>query len=100
MTSRRTWAIRAAFTASLVVGSAAVAQAPVQLPIEASVARGARLYENWATESTAREQVFPNPAFTTKDVRVEPADTWRCVTCHGWDYKGSNGFPSIRERHK
>jgi mono/diheme cytochrome c family protein len=84
--------------ASLVVGSAAVAQAPQQLPIEASVARGARLYENWATESTAREQVFPNPAFTTKDVRVEPADTWRCVTCHGWDYKGSNGFPSIRER--
>lgn len=98
MRSSRAWTIALALLAGLVTGSATVAQTSLSLPLEASIARGARLYENWAAESTAREQVFPNPEFTTKDVRVEPAETWRCVTCHGWDYKGANGFKGIRDR--
>ena len=65
---------------------------------DASIARGARLYENWAHESREREEALPNPLFTTKDVRVDAADTWRCVECHGWDYKGNHGFPSILSR--
>jgi mono/diheme cytochrome c family protein len=87
-----------ALMASLAAGLAAAAEPTAFYSMDASIARGARLYENWALESTAREQVLPNPAFTTKDVRVEPAETWRCVTCHGWDYKGSNDFVGIRDR--
>jgi len=73
---------------------------PMPGALEASIARGARLYENWAAESTAREQIYPNPAFTPKpgQARLEPADTWRCVSCHGWDYKGANGFTGIRDQ--
>jgi mono/diheme cytochrome c family protein len=87
-----------ALMASLTGGLAAAADPAPATSMDASIARGARLYENWAQESTAREQILPNPAFTTKEVRVEAADTWRCVTCHGWDYKGSNGFVGIRDQ--
>lgn len=96
---RRTSLAAVALMASLGAATA-VAADPASFSIDASVARGARLYENWALESTAREQVLPNPAFATKQVRVEPADTWRCVTCHGWDYKGDNGFDGIRGEQK
>ncbi|HTT09995.1 MAG TPA: c-type cytochrome [Burkholderiaceae bacterium] len=88
----------AALMAGLAAGPAAAAETTAFYSIDASITRGARLYENWALESTARAQILPNPAFTTKDVRVEAGDTWRCVTCHGWDYKGNNDFPSIRDR--
>jgi mono/diheme cytochrome c family protein len=88
----------AVLAAGLAAGSAALAQTGASL--DASIARGARLYENWQTESSAREQVLPNPAFKTKDVRVEASDTWRCVTCHGWDYKGDHGFTGIRDQQR
>ena len=90
--------VLSALLASLASGLAGVAEAATPLSLEASIARGARLYENWAHESGEREEVVPHPAFATKDVRVEAADTWRCVECHGWDYKGNHGFPSIRGR--
>jgi mono/diheme cytochrome c family protein len=84
--------------AGLLAGSAGAAEPASHTSVDASIARGARLYENWAQESNEREEVLPHPAFSTKDVRVDAADTWRCVTCHGWDYKGNHGFPSIRSR--
>lgn len=91
-----------AVASALAVGSVtlpAQATSPsAALSDEASVARGARLYEDWAHESREREPVLPNPEFKTKNIRVEPPDTWRCVTCHGWDYKGMHGFTGIRKR--
>lgn len=68
------------------------------LALEASIARGARLYENWSLESGQREEILPHPEFRTKSNRVEAADTWRCVECHGWDYQGNHGFGGIRAR--
>jgi len=84
--------------ASLIAGSAAAAEPANAMSQDASIARGARLYENWAQESRQREEVLPNPAFATKDVRVDAGDTWRCVECHGWDYKGNHGFPGMLGR--
>jgi len=71
------------------------------------VAQGAQLYDDWS-------QVVPNSSVPPGDNLIwsrqtnntrTGADTWRCVTCHGWDYQGkegafksganATGFPSI-----
>lgn len=93
-----TLTVFSAILAILGTGSTDAAAQSNALSTEASIARGARLYEHWAHESGEREEVVPHPAFATKTVRVDPPDTWRCVECHGWDYKGRHGFPSIRKR--
>jgi mono/diheme cytochrome c family protein len=66
----------------------------------ASVVRGGRLYDNFILETKGRAPNHPHPLFKTKLVRIAPADTWRCVSCHGWDYKGSNGFIGVVGRQK
>ncbi len=66
----------------------------------ASVVRGARLYDNLGVELKIRMPNQSNPVFKTQQTRVPMADTWRCVECHGWDYKGQNGFSGIRSRLK
>ena len=51
---------------------------------------GGKLYDNtWV----ATNQPLPdgaNPAYP-KSLATVPTDTWRCVSCHGWDYKGTDG---------
>lgn len=66
----------------------------------ASVARGGRLYDNWSLESKGHLPNQPNPAFKVRQVLVAPSDTWRCVACHGWDYKGKHGIVGITGRQK
>lgn len=75
-----------------------LAAAPAVAVDSASIVRGGRLYDNWSHESKERQPPHPNPAFKTKQVRVAAADTWRCVECHGWDYKGKHGTIGIRGR--
>jgi mono/diheme cytochrome c family protein len=36
-----------------------------------------------------------HPTFVNKTSGMSGADSWRCVSCHGWDYKGNNGFVGI-----
>lgn len=64
----------------------------------ASVVRGGRLYDNWSLESRGRSPNHPNPAFKGRQVAVP--DTWRCVSCHGWDYQGFHGIKGIGGRRK
>jgi mono/diheme cytochrome c family protein len=66
----------------------------------ASVVRGGRLYDNWITETRARAPNHSNPAFKTRQVVVAAPDTWRCVECHGWDYKGKHGIKGIQGLQK
>ena len=60
---------------------------------EAMVARGAQLYDDWS-------KVVPNAAVPGGNHPIwarqsnntrSGADTWRCVSCHGWDYQGKEG---------
>jgi mono/diheme cytochrome c family protein len=84
--------------AALAAFLAGLASTPALATDSASIVRGGRLYDNWSHESKERQPPQPNPAFKTKQVRVAAADTWRCVECHGWDYKGKHGIVGIRGR--
>ncbi|MGI9480853.1 MAG: c-type cytochrome [Hyphomicrobiales bacterium] len=54
------------------------------------LAIGGKLYDNIWTMTAINPPEKPNPAFPA-DIDVSASETWRCVSCHGWDYKGKDG---------
>ncbi|MDX1812827.1 MAG: hypothetical protein R3240_12800, partial [Gammaproteobacteria bacterium] len=59
--------------------------------------RGGRLFDNWFAEMKAVDSNFPdpvvkNPLWETRNPAVPDvqslSDSWRCVNCHNWTYKG------------
>ena len=59
----------------------------------ASVVRGGRLYDNWFEEIHERPPETVHPAYPAEGPRADdPATSWRCKECHGWDYKGKDGI--------
>jgi hypothetical protein len=55
----------------------------------ASVSRGGRLFDNWILETKDRPPLAINPDYLYDQKLVDSAEvSWRCVACHGWDYKG------------
>ncbi len=57
-----------------------------------SVSRGGRLYDNWHLESRERTPDKTHPAYPAgKADTNDPAVSWHCKECHGWDYKGASG---------
>ena len=55
-----------------------------------SIARGARLYDNWMEELLAHKPRTNHPAYPASG-KMRGYPTWRCKECHGWDYKGNKG---------
>jgi mono/diheme cytochrome c family protein len=63
---------------------------PLSLPV--SIAHGGRLYDDWQAEEGARKQGLPHPAYPSTSYYANDASmTWRCKSCHGWDYQGNRG---------
>ncbi len=56
------------------------------------LARGAGLYDNWFALLGVVPPAGNMPIWgrQTTNTRSGP-DTWRCATCHGWDYQGAEG---------
>lgn len=55
------------------------------------VSRGAALYDDWiAATGSAPQGNMPLWSNQSTNSR-SGADTWRCVECHGWDYRGNQG---------
>ena len=52
------------------------------------VSLGGKLYDNYWAGSGANPPAMRNPAFPS-DLTVSDTDSWRCVSCHGWDYDGA-----------
>jgi hypothetical protein len=67
------------------------AQAPRQDRGQAAIlSYGGRLYDNhWVVLKRAPPSK-PNPLYPGEPLSAITS-TWRCVSCHGWDYSGSSG---------
>ena len=61
------------------------------LPVTASAARGALLYDRWWAELGAPLPSTSPVAHAVAPDALADGTTWRCAECHGWDYKGSTG---------
>jgi mono/diheme cytochrome c family protein len=54
------------------------------------LAYGGRLYDTWWAVLFRDPPEGDHPAYPSRG-RRSGSDTWRCVECHGWDYKGKDG---------
>ncbi|KAB2913978.1 MAG: hypothetical protein F9K29_15495 [Hyphomicrobiaceae bacterium] len=61
------------------------------------LAAGGRIYDNWWEALDHKKPQGTNPAYPSAGKRTG-ATTWRCVECHGWDYKGKDGIYGSGER--
>lgn len=53
------------------------------------VSLGGKLYDDFWEASDTAPPKRRNPAFPS-DISVADKDSWRCVSCHGWDYNGAD----------
>jgi thiosulfate dehydrogenase len=63
-----------------------------------TLAAGGRIYDTWWDALDRKKPSGTNPAYPTTGKRTG-ATTWRCVECHGWDYKGKDGLYRDGERY-
>lgn len=60
---------------------------------EENIVRGGQLYDQWS--ALLPDVVVPpgnHPIWNRQANNTRSGvDTWRCVSCHGWDYQGTNG---------
>ncbi len=62
-----------------------------------TLAAGGRIYDTWWDALDRKKPEGTNPAYPAGSKR-KGATTWRCVECHGWDYKGKDGLYGTGER--
>ncbi len=81
------------FSSALVAIFATIAfmSAPALAQDEGAVARGGLLYDKWYAVIKAPKPEATHPAWPASNTKKKDATTWRCKSCHGWDYKGVEG---------
>jgi len=57
------------------------------------LAAGGRIYDNWWEALDVAEPKGTHPSYPATSAK-EGAGTWRCKSCHGWDYLGKDGIYS------
>jgi len=98
--ARKSWraAIVLGATALLLLGGGALLGAGSATAAEelvnaeaARIARGGRLYDKWYAVIGAEKPKETHPAWPASNTKKKGAVTWRCKSCHGWDYRGADG---------
>ncbi len=70
----------------------AVAGAVTAQSDEPGLVRGAMLYDNWIKTTGQNPPAGNMPIWGRQTSNTRSGeDTWRCVSCHGWDYQGMDG---------
>lgn len=74
------------------------------------VSAGGRLYDNWLTALGKPAPQAAHPSWPAGREAATAGDTWRCASCHGFDYRGDPGsarlqgaglpFASVRRAEK
>jgi len=79
-------------SATLALGQVAPAAASSPGEEPPDLPRGAALYDKWYAVLGVDPPPGNMPLWSrqTSNTRSGP-DTWRCVSCHGWDYQGKDG---------
>ena len=55
------------------------------------ISSGGRLYDNWFKALGREAPAERHPAWTGRLNGISVDETWRCKSCHGWDYMGGEG---------
>ena len=64
----------------------------IDQPLSQDIIQGARLYDNWYAALNVLPPAGNMPIWARQTTNSRSGgDTWRCVECHGWDYRGSFG---------
>ncbi|MGZ6346628.1 MAG: c-type cytochrome [Anaerolineales bacterium] len=67
-------------------------QAQGEIPPQADIIRGAVLYDNWFAALGVDAPTGNMPIWSRQTTNSRSGSaTWRCVECHGWDYRGAQG---------
>jgi thiosulfate dehydrogenase len=67
-------------------------QAQDEFPTEADIIQGAILYDNWFVGLGVDAPTGDMPIWSRQSTNTRSGpETWRCVECHGWDYRGALG---------
>lgn len=56
-----------------------------------SILRGGMLYDNWIATLDAESPADTHAMWPASNTKKKGGTTWRCKSCHGWDYMGKDG---------
>ena len=57
---------------------------------QSMISLGGKLYDNHWLQSERKPPSQRYPGYPD-EIDISSSDTWRCVSCHGWDYSGADG---------
>lgn len=55
------------------------------------IARGGRLYDKWYAVTDVDKPKKTHSAWPASNTKQKGDTTWRCKSCHGWDFMGRDG---------
>ncbi len=61
------------------------------VPAQWAITIGAQLYDDWPLAMRQAGPFGRHPLWAG-DRSALPTETWRCVNCHGWDFRGDQGI--------
>ncbi len=82
--------IASTVSAGLLLGTAIVSPVSAE-EMQGSIARGGKLYDKWFKVIKAEKPKDTHSAWPASNTKKKGNTTWRCKSCHGWDYQGKDG---------